>query len=217
MSFQSHSKKGGEFMNDKTNIVLTGVGGQGVLTAANILGKASVRAKINVFVSEIHGMAQRGGTVISTVRMGNVSSPLVPSGTADVILSMEPIEAYRYISYANKKTKVISDINPVIPYTVSVAGEKYPNLNDVFSEINVHAKLYKIDALKIAKDSGAAITKNIVLLGTLAATDILPFKSDILLDTILDNVSKEYRDINKMAFNNGIIFMKKSFKDSFPV
>jgi len=89
-------------MKNKISIVLTGVGGHGVITAANILGKTAVKEKINVFVSEVHGMAQRGGSVYCTVRMGNVSGPLVASGTADAIVSTEPIEALRYIQYANK-------------------------------------------------------------------------------------------------------------------
>ena len=197
-------------MSSKTNIVLTGVGGQGVITATNILGNAAVNAKTNVYVSEIHGMAQRGGSVVCTVRMGDVSGPLLAAGTADVILSTEPVEALRNITYTNKKTKVITDINPVIPFTVAVGGEKYPELEEVFKEINSRAELYKIDALKIAKESGATITKNIVMLGALAATGILPFESDILLKTILDNVPAKYKDINKKAFNGGIKAIKKS-------
>lgn len=197
-------------MNGKTNIVLTGVGGQGVITAADILGKASVNLGVNVYVSEVHGMAQRGGSVTCSVRMGNISGPLVANGTADAIVSTEPIEALRYIQYANKKTKIITDINPVIPFTVAVGGCAYPNLEDVFEEIKSHAELYKMDALKIAKESGAIITKNVVMLGALAATGILPFKSDILLETILDRVPAKYKDINKKAFNGGIRAIKKS-------
>lgn len=195
-------------MNRKTSIVLTGVGGQGVITAANILGKAAVRAKTNVYVSEVHGMAQRGGAVNCTVRLGNVSGPLVAAATADVIVSLEPVEALRNIMYANKKTKIITDINPVVPFTVSVGGEKYPNLDDVYKEIQSRAILFKIDALKIAKDSGAAITKNIVMLGALAASDVLPFKSDVLLETILGNIPVKYKDINKKAFNGGMKALK---------
>ena len=195
-------------MNRKTSIVLTGVGGQGVITAANILGKAAVRAKTNVYVSEIHGMAQRGGAVNCTVRLGNVSGPLVAAATADVIVSLEPVEALRNIMYANKKTKIITDINPVVPFTVSVGGEKYPNLDDVYKEIQSRATLFKIDALKIAKDSGAAITKNIVTLGALAAADVLPFKPDVLLETILENIPVKYKDINKKAFNGGMKALK---------
>jgi len=190
--------------SSKTSIVLTGVGGHGVITAANILGKAAVNDKINVYVSEAHGMAQRGGSVICTVRMGNVSSPLLPTGTADVILSTEPVEALRYIQYANKKTKVITDVTPLIPFTVSVGLSKYPDLEEVFKEIKSHAELYKIDALKIAKEAGAIITMNIVMLGALAATNILPFKPNILLQTILDIVPANFKDINKKAFEGGM-------------
>ncbi len=197
-------------MSGKTNVVLTGVGGQGVITAANILGKAAVNANVRVYVSEVHGMAQRGGSVICMVRMGNISGSLVASGTANAIVSTEPVEALRYIQYANKKTKIITDINSVIPSTVAVGGEKYPDLKDVFKEIKSHAGLYKIDALKIAKESGAIITKNIVMLGALAATNILPFKSEILLQTILDNIPAKYNEINKKAFQNGIKAIKKS-------
>jgi indolepyruvate ferredoxin oxidoreductase beta subunit len=196
-------------MNDKISIVLTGVGGQGVITAANILGKAAVNAKVNVYASEVHGMAQRGGSVSCTVRMGKIFGPLVASGTADAIISMEPSEALRYIQYANKKTKVVTDINPVIPFTVAVGGEKYPDLDDIFKEINSRSKLYKMDALNIAKESGALITKNIVMLGALVATDVLPFKSEILLKTILDNVPAKHKEINKKAFEGGMKAIKQ--------
>ena len=153
-------------------------------------------------------MAQRGGSVNCSVRMGNVSGPLVSSGTADVILSTEPIEALRYIQYSNKNTKIITDINPVIPYTVSVGEEKYPEINEVFNELNKYGKLYKIDAVKISKDAGALITKNIVMLGALAATDVLPFKSEKLLETILENIPTKFKDMNKKAFEGGLKAIK---------
>lgn len=196
-------------MKEKTNIVLSGVGGQGVITAANILGKSAVNAGVNVFVSEVHGMAQRGGSVNCTIRIGNVSGPLVPNGTADVLVSMEPIESLRYINFCNSKTKIITDINPVVPFTVSVGLEKYPNIEKVFKEIEDQAKLYKIDAVKLAKNAGALITKNVVMLGALAASDVLPFDSDILKNTILTNVPDKYKEINKKAFENGFNAYKK--------
>lgn len=192
----------------KISIVLTGVGGQGVITAANILGKAAVKAGVGVYVSEIHGMAQRGGTVVCTVRMGNVSSPLLPSGTADVLLSTEPVEALRNICYVHKNTKVITDISPVIPFTVTVGGESYPKLDEIFKEIASHAQLYKIDASKIAKEAGAVITKNSVMLGALAATGMLPFKHGILLEAILKDIPEKYKEINKKAFEEGMKAIK---------
>lgn len=196
-------------MKKKTSIVLTGVGGQGVITASNLLGKAAVKAKIGVFVSEIHGMAQRGGAVVCTVRMGDVSSPLLPSGTADVLLSMEPVEALRNICYVNKKTKIITDVNPIIPFTVAVGGEQYPKVEDIFKELSKYAELHTVDALKIAKEGGAIITKNTVMLGALAASGVLPFKPEILLETILEDVPEKYKDVNKKAFEGGMKAIKK--------
>lgn len=193
----------------KTSIVLTGVGGHGVITAANILGKAAVNAGVNVFVSEVHGMAQRGGSVNCAVRMGDVSGPLVASGTADAIISTEPVETLRFIHYSNKNTEIITDVTPLIPFTVSVGSEKYPDVKQILKEIEKYGKLYKIDAVKIAKDAGNLIVKNIVMLGALAALDILPFKKEILLKTILENVPDKYKEMNKKAFENGYKAIKK--------
>jgi len=193
----------------KTNIVLTGVGGQGVITAANILGKAAVNAGLDVFVSEVHGMAQRGGSVNCTVRIGDVSGPLVPSGSADVILSTEPVEALRYIHYTNKKTIIITDVAAVIPFTVATGEEQYPDVDVVFAELEKYGELHKIDAVKIAKDAGAVITKNIVMLGALEASGVLPFKKEVLLNTILDNVPPKFKDVNKKAFEDGFSAIKK--------
>jgi len=193
----------------KTNIVLTGVGGQGVITAANILGKAAVKAGVNVFVSEVHGMAQRGGSVNCTVRLGDVYGPLVQAGSADVIVSTEPIEALRYIDYSNKDTKIITDINPVVPFTVSTGDEAYPDIEKVYNKIKTYGKLYKVDAVKLAKKAGALITKNVVMLGALAGSGVLPFDKKILLDTVLENVPKKYKEINKKAFESGYDSIKK--------
>ena len=188
----------------KTNIVITGVGGQGVITAANILGKAAVNAGLNVFVSEVHGMAQRGGSVNCTVRIGDVSGPLVQSGSADVILSTEPAEALRYINYSNKKTKIITDITPVIPFTVATGEEKYPDLDSIFKELEKYGELFKIDAVNIAKDAGAVITKNIVMLGALEASGVLPFQKEVLLNTILENVPAKFKDVIRRHLKTGL-------------
>jgi len=197
-------------MKGKTNIVLTGVGGQGVITAANILGKAAIKAKVNVYVSEVHGMAQRGGSVICTIRLGNVSGALAAYGTADAIISMEPAETLRYIQYSNKNTKIITDITPIIPFTVATGEEEYPDVEEIFNALDKYGHLYRIDAVNIAKQAGAIITKNIVMLGALAATGILPFKPEILLETILETVPEKYRDINRKAYLDGLNAIKSS-------
>ncbi len=196
-------------MRTKISIVLTGVGGQGVITAANILGKAALKAGLNVYVSEIHGMAQRGGTVDCTVRIGDVSGALVANGTADVIISTEPIETLRYIKYSNKNTKIITDITPVIPFTVSAGIDEYPDLEKIFEELKKYGTLYKIDAVKIAKEVGSILSKNTVMLGALSGIDILPIKQEILLETILENIPKKYKEINKKAFEGGLKAIRK--------
>ena len=185
----------------KVSILLTGVGGQGILTAASILGKASLKAGYNVLVSEVHGMAQRGGIVNCNVRIGDVYSPLIPKGGADVILSTEPMEALRQIDKASSKTMVITDINPVIPPTVHFSEIKYPNVKKILEEIEKTCKLHAIDASKLAKQAGNVVAKNVVLLGFLSALDVLPFDSNVLLETILESLP--YKDINKRAFKLG--------------
>ena len=193
----------------KNNIIFTGVGGQGVITAANILGKAALKTGKKVYVSEVHGMAQRGGSVNCTVRIGDVYGPLVEKGTADAIVSTEPIEALRYIHYSNKKTKIITDTNPVIPFTVSVGNVKYPSLEKVFDELNKFGELYTINANEIAIKAGNILTKNIVLLGALAASNVLQLESDLLLSTILEFFPSKFSKINSEAFKGGYNSIKK--------
>ncbi len=190
-------------MNKKISIVLTGVGGQGVITAAKMLGDAAVKAGVPVFVSEIHGMAQRGGDVVCTVRLGAIESPMLLLGTADALVSTEPVEALRNVMYVHTKTKLVTDTNPTIPFTVAAGGEPYPKLEIILKELASFALVYPVDAVGLAKQAGAVITKNIVLLGALSAVDVLPFSQDVLLQAILDDVPQKYQDINKRAFEAG--------------
>jgi indolepyruvate ferredoxin oxidoreductase beta subunit len=187
----------------KISIVLTGVGGQGVITAAKMLGDAAVKAGVPVYVSEIHGMAQRGGDVVCTVRMGAVEHPMLPLGTADALVSTEPVEAVRNVMYVHKKTKLITDTNPTIPFTVAAGGEPYPTKETILKELATFAEVFPVDAVGLAKKSGAIITKNIVLLGALSAVGVLPFDEKVLLEAILDNVPKKYADVNTKAFTLG--------------
>ena len=100
-------------------------------------------------------------------------------------------------------------IIPVIPFTIATGDEKYPELEKIFTELQIYGELYKIDAVKIAREAGAEITKNVVMLGALAGTNILPFKPDFLLDVILESVPKKYKEINKKAFELGFKSIKK--------
>ena len=130
-------------------------------------------------------------------------SPLIPDGTADAILSMEPVEALRHLPKIKKDGILITDINPVVPPIVSVGVEKYPKLEEIYMEIEARCRLIKIDALKIARESGAIIAKNMVILGALAGVKILPFESKLLLESISENIPAKYVKTNKKAFIEG--------------
>ncbi len=187
----------------KKRLIFAGVGGQGVLTEANILAKAFLMNDVKAITSEIHGMAQRGGSVVCTVCAGNVYSPLIADGGADVIVSMEPLEAIRHIEKLNGDGTIITDINPVIPPNVSLGQSEYPDLVVVFNELSSRGKLVKIDALDIAKKAGNAITKNIVMLGALAGMELLSIGKENILQAVKDNVPEKYIAMNERAFNMG--------------
>jgi len=187
----------------KKSILFTGVGGQGVLTMANILAKAALEEGFHVLTSEVHGMAQRGGSVVCHVRIGNIHSPLIPDGGADAIVSMEPLEALRHIEKISKDGIVLTDITPVIPPNVSIGKAVYPPLEKIFGEMAKKCKLVKIDALKIAKEAGNAITRNIVMLGALAEMDIFPIGKEKILSMVKKSVPEKYVALNEKAFVMG--------------
>ena len=187
----------------KIRMIFAGVGGQGVLTEANILAKAFLSAGEKALTSEVHGMAQRGGSVVCTVCAGDVHSPLIADGGADAIVSMEPTEALRYIKKLKEGGTIITDVNPVIPPNVSLGQNEYPDLESVFKEISNRGKLIKIDALEIAKRAGNAITKNIVMLGALSGMEIMPIDREKMLQVVRENVPAKYVEMNERAFNMG--------------
>ena len=187
----------------KKRLLFAGVGGQGVLTGAKILAQAMLQQDTYVFMSEVHGMAQRGGSVVCTVCAGDVHSPLIADGTADAIISLEPIEALRHIHKLHSDGIVLTDVNPVIPPNVSMGYHEYPSLDDVLAELAERNSLVKIDALQLARDAGHAITKNIVMLGALTGLGILSVQRDAVIASVRQAVSNDYVEMNEKAFNLG--------------
>ena len=120
---------------DPLNLIIAGVGGQGNLLASNLLGQAALSKGIPVIVSEIHGMAQRGGVVESAVLIGDVNSPIVSAGEADVLVSFEPLEAMRILGKCHKETVVITNAQPLPPFTVSIGQGVYPPVDEVLALI----------------------------------------------------------------------------------
>ena len=160
------------------NIILAGVGGQGILTIAATLDTAALNNGMFFKQSEVHGMSQRGGVVQSHVRIsdGEIYSDLIPKGKADIILSMEPMETLRYMPYLKKDGWLITDIKPYLNI------EDYPNKKTLFNKIKSHTNHLMLDASKIAKQVGNIRTANLVLLG--ASSHLIPLKERALIAAI---------------------------------
>ena len=184
-----------------TSIVLSGVGGQGILLSSEIVAQAAAAAGYDVKTNEVHGMAQRGGSVIAQIRYGKeVFSPLVPKGTAKVLGSLERIECLRYIDYlADDGVAVVSD-QKIVPVTSSTGGTPYPDVDEpVLSKF--FPKLVYLQALDLAAALGNIKTANIVLLGALSAYLDLP---EAAWETaIRRSVKEQFAAINIAAFQKG--------------
>lgn len=195
------------------NIVLAGVGGQGILLAAEILGTASMKEGFNVRVSEIHGMAQRGGAVVSHVRIGGgVYAPTTLEGTADIILGLEPLEALRNIHFASEKTTVLVSTERLLPGVLSSQATSYPNLQTVIEKIQMFTNhVLTVEAAELAKKAGTILTRNTVMLGGLVATQKLPIKKGKLKEAIRELVPERYLEINLQAFKLGYEKVKEGY------
>ncbi|BAD84324.1 indolepyruvate: ferredoxin oxidoreductase, beta subunit [Thermococcus kodakarensis KOD1] len=189
------------------NIVITGVGGQGILTAANLLGWAALRAGYKVRVGEVHGMSQRFGSVIAYVRFGeDVYGAMVPEGKADVILSFEPVEALRYINYLKKGGLVFTNARPIPPVQVSMGLATYPTLDEMkkIVEEDFGGKFMAFDAEKLAMEAGNIVTTNVVLIGALSQTPGFPLSEEQIKEVIRISVPPKTIDVNMRAFELGV-------------
>ncbi|MBO4283136.1 MAG: indolepyruvate oxidoreductase subunit beta [Clostridia bacterium] len=184
------------------NIMIVGVGGQGSLLASKLLGKVLLDAGYDVKVSEVHGMSQRGGSVVTYVRFGDrVASPIIDLGESDFILSFEKLEAARYAEYLSPNGRIIVNTQEIDPMPVIVGRAVYPShiLNELESkDVTVDA----VDALSLAEQAGSAKAVNVVLLGRLARS--LPDVSrEAWLDAIRSSVKPKFVDVNLRAFDLG--------------
>jgi len=188
----------------KLDIVIVGVGGQGILTSSAILAKAAMKSGINVLTSEVHGMAQRGGSVEVHVRMGDVLSPLIPLGDADVMIALEPSEALRYTKYLNEDSVVIMNTKPIVPITVTLGAFEYPPLDTIIDKLNeITPNVYPVKASEIAEKLGAIQATNVVVLGMLAKLIDLPFSYEELERAVMDVLPPKLHDINLKALKAG--------------
>ena len=186
-------------------IVFVGVGGQGNLLASRLLGEASLALSIPAVVSEIHGMAQRGGIVESAVLMGDVSSPIVSMGEADVLVGFEPVETLRAMGKCNKETTVITNTRPLPPFTVALGQGKYPSVDEILTMLkNMTGKIVAMDANGLAEEAGNPLSLNMVMLGALIGSGGIPVSAEQMKDTISSSTKKAFLEYNLKAFDLGM-------------
>lgn len=186
---------------DKLNIMIVGVGGQGTLLASRILGNVAMKMSFDVKVSEVHGMAQRGGSVVTYVKFAKkVYSPIIEKGEADIILAFEKLEALRYVEYLKNGGSYIVNTQRIDPIPVILGKEKYPD--SIVEKINgVVNKTIAVDALPIARECGNIKAVNVVLLGLLAK--VTGIDKEIWHESIRETVPPKLQEINFKAFEAG--------------
>lgn len=195
----------------KYSVQIVGVGGQGVLLASMVLGNAAKDAGYDVAMSEVHGMAQRGGSVLCTLRFGEgVTSPLEAMGGADLLLGFEPAETCRNLRLCNKDSSVVMNLDPLFPSMVAAGFETYPPVDDIVAAVRkVTPNLKTIDATSLAIEAGKAVAANAVMIGAVAAVKGFPLGRDILLEELKRNVPAKFVDINVKAFELGYAMMSE--------
>ena len=188
-------------MSDVKNIMIVGVGGQGSLLASRILGNALMAQGYDVKVSEVHGMSQRGGSVVTYVRYGKeVYSPVVCKGEADFLISFEQLETARWLPYLKIGGTVVTSTQKTNPMPVITGVAKYPE-NIIEKIQSKGVKVYSADALGIAKKCGSEKAANVVLIGMLAANSEIP--KEIFVEAVKQCVPEKFRQLNLDAFEAG--------------
>jgi indolepyruvate ferredoxin oxidoreductase beta subunit len=169
-----------------------------------VLAEAAIYAGHNVLASEVHGMAQRGGVVDSTVMMGDIRSPIISDGEADVLLGFEPLETYRAMRKCSADSVVISNTVPVTPFGVAIGKGPYPDVEKLFEFIRGQVnRLITLDAQALAQQAGAALSANIVMVGALARSGAIPVPREAFEETIRTKTKKKFVETNLKAFELG--------------
>ncbi len=188
----------------RTNILLAGVGGQGVITLGMIISQAAMEQGEKVLMSEIHGLAQRGGSVTVDVRIGDFHAPIIPDGEVDITIGMEPLETKRALARASMGSRVVMSTEKMVPVSLSIRHEEYPDLQDIVSSISGNFRLRTIDAVSIAENLGNYKAANIALLGFALGTGWLPISVDSVRRQIEKTFSKKALEINMKALEEGL-------------
>ena len=187
--------------NTVKNILIVGVGGQGTLLASKLMGKAFMERGYDVKVSEVHGMSQRGGSVVTYVRYGDkVYSSLIEKGEADILISFEQLEAARWLSWLKPGGILITSTQQIDPMPVIMGNAEYPDgiLEEIRSKVE---RVIAVDAMQLAMEAGSAKATNVVLLGV--AARYLGFEEQLWVEVIRSTVPPKTIEINEKAFALG--------------
>ncbi len=183
-----------------TNIMIVGVGGQGTLLASRILGGVAIKCGYDVKVSEVHGMSQRGGSVVTYVKYGNkVSSPIIDCGEADIILAFERLEAIRALPYLKKEGKMILNDRAIEPMPVITGAQVYPD--GIVEKLSALANVTAINALDLSVQAGSPKAVNVVLIGVLAKS--MNIDKNVWIEVIKETVPQKFLELNLKAFEIG--------------
>jgi indolepyruvate ferredoxin oxidoreductase beta subunit len=192
-------------------IFLAGVGGQGILSVTDILCNAAVEMGYKVRGSETHGMSQRGGSVFSNVRFGDVYSPLIAEGTSDILVGFEPTEALRYAQYIKSDGYNLVNTHPIPSPSFILTKNTYPQIDLVLTNLKKYSpNVFSLNATKLAEELGQPIIQNIIMLGILSAVPGLPLKNETLKRALKQQFKPQFYDLNLKAYELGRIkFLEK--------
>lgn len=189
------------------NLIITGVGGQGNVLSSQLIGQALVAKGYFVTIGETYGASQRGGSVMSHIRISSKKqlSPLIPRGKADVVVALEPVEALRVLTvYGNPDTVVIFNLRPIYPVDVTSGGEKYPRPNEILCALNrLSRKTYPLQATEKAMEMGSPIMGNMIMVGALLMLNLLPLTRLDFEKTLEKNFTALKLKINLQALEEG--------------
>jgi indolepyruvate ferredoxin oxidoreductase beta subunit len=194
------------------NVIVTGVGGQGNVLITQLMGSALVRAGYHVTIGETYGASQRGGAVMSHLRISRQAQygPLIPHGQADVILGLEPVETLRVLGqYGNPGVTVITNSRPVYPLAVAIGTAHYPSVEEIVRALEgLSSRAWMINATDIALDLGASILANIVMAGALVGAGVLPLAAKEFELELQESLPADRLDLNLKAFRRGLAEVK---------
>lgn len=192
-------------MNTWLRFLFAGVGGQGVLSAGRWVGDAAASCDVPVVVGQVHGLSQRGGSVQSSVALGGARTWEIHAGMADALVAIEPMEGARAIGLVSNRTTALVNTRPLLPGSFQSLGRPYPPMSSLLESIREAAgSVVAVDATALAREAGSTRSLNVVMLGMLAGSNLLPFPAERLLDVILTAGIRDFQEINRSAFRLGV-------------